>query len=276
MTAGEASLRSQPFLGDNRFSFARPGTPLQVLGYTGNWAYVYNPHTHGTAYVANNLLAPGDPPSRYAMWPSPPLVEQLQEMAVVTQDSILASYPSRDPEANFLQLRASTVEAVIGSVRGDDGALWYQTKDFYYLPAASLFLPSHAGSFDGRWIEATLLPTTTVVAYDGQEPARTMRAIRGVAQYPTPIGLFSIQRRVPNEIMDSRTIGIPRESPFGYYVTNVLYTQYFTPDGASLHDNYWSSNFGGVGSHGCLGLNLADSRWLWDWASLGTPVVVNP
>ena len=35
------------------------------------------------------------------------------------------------------------------------------------------------------------------------------------------------------------TVGIPHKSPFGYYVKNVLYTQYFTPDGASLHDNYW-------------------------------------
>ena len=94
--------------------------------------------------------------------------------------------------------------------------------------------------------------------------------------FPTPTGVFSILRRVPNETMDSMTLGIPHNSPYGYLVKNVLWTQYFTPDGASLHDNYWSSNFGGVGSHGCLGLSLADSRWLWDWASIGVPVVVNP
>ena len=78
-------------------------------------------------------------------------------------------------------------------------------------------------------------------------------------------------RRVPNETMDSMTLGIPHDSPYGYLVKNVLWTQYFTADGASLHDNYWSSNFGGVGSHGCLGLSLADSKWLWDWASIGVP-----
>jgi hypothetical protein len=69
----------------------------------------------------------------------------------------------------------------------------------------------------------------------------------------TYVNGHSMQRRVPNEIMDSLTVGIPHNSPFGYYVKNVLYTQYFTPDGASLHDNYWSSNFGGAGSHGVLG-----------------------
>ena len=112
--------------------------------------------------------------------------------------------------------------------------------------------------------------------YAGSEPIAHSRVSTGVPGRPTPTGVFSILRRVPNETMDSMTLGIPHNSPYGYLVKNVLYTQYFTPDGASLHDNYWSSNFGGVGSHGCLGLSLADSRWLWDWASIGTPVVVNP
>ena len=79
-----------------------------------------------------------------------------------------------------------------------------------------------------------------------------MLALRGIAKFPTPTGVFSIQRRVPNETMDSMTLGIPHNSPYGYLVKNVLYTQYFTPDGASFHDNYWSSNFGGAGSHGRL------------------------
>ena len=56
--------------------------------------------------------------------------------------------------------------------------------------------------------------------------------------------------------MNSDTIGIPRFGPGGYYLTNVLFTQYFTGDGASIHYNYWSSNWGYAGSHGCLGLTL--------------------
>ena len=67
-------------------------------------------------------------------------------------------------------------------------------------------------------------------------------------------GVFTILRRVANETMNSDTIGIPRFGPGGYYLTNVLFTQYFTGDGASLHYNYWSGNWGYAGSHGCLGL----------------------
>ena len=64
-----------------------------------------------------------------------------------------------------------------------------------------------------------------------------MLALRGVARFPTPVGVFSIQRRVPNETMDSMTLGIPHNSPYGYLVKNVLYTQYFTPDGATYAES---------------------------------------
>ncbi len=275
-TTGEASLRGQPNVADNRFGFARPGSPLQILSINGDWTYVFNPHTQGTAYVSSSLLAPGDAPSRYVSMPAPPLIDQLQETIVVTQDSILATYPSPVSDAMFTPLRASSIETINGTVLGADGAIWYQTSDFYYIPSNGVFLAGASGSYTGRWLEAKLLPSTRVVAYEGQTPVRTMLALRGIARFPTPTGVFSIMRRVPNETMDSMTLGIPHDSPYGYLVKNVLYTQYFTPDGASLHDNYWSSNFGGIGSHGCLGLSLADSRWLWDWASIGVPVIVNP
>ena len=276
VTTGDASLRSQPDIADNRFGFARPGTPLWVLGYTGDWAYVYNPHTQGTAFVYSNLLEPGSVPSRYIALQAPPLLDQFQDTVVLTEDSVLAYYPSPSPDAVFKPLSASDTESINGTVRGEDGAIWYQTSDFYYIPSSGVFVPSQSDSYTGRWLVATLLPITKVVAYEGQTPVRTMFALRGIPRFPTPTGVFSILRRVPNETMDSMTLGIPHDSPFGYLVKNVLYTQYFTPDGASLHDNYWSSNFGGVGSHGCLGLSFADSKWLWDWASIGTPVIVNP
>ena len=59
-----------------------------------------------------------------------------------------------------------------------------------------------------------------------------------------------------------------------YYLTNVLFTQYFTPDGASIHYNYWSSNWGYAGSHGCLGVAYNEAKFAWDWADVGTPVYV--
>jgi lipoprotein-anchoring transpeptidase ErfK/SrfK len=54
-----------------------------------------------------------------------------------------------------------------------------------------------------------------------------------------------------------------------------LFTQYFTGDGASIHYNYWSGNWGYAASHGCLGLTYADSAFLWSWAGLGTAISIH-
>src|SRR5579872_5821610 len=97
VTTGEASLRATPDLADNRFGFARAGTPLQILNSSGDWTYVYNPHTQGTAYVSSSLLAPGDAPSPYVSRPAPPLTDQIPDTVVLTEDTILANYPTPDP-----------------------------------------------------------------------------------------------------------------------------------------------------------------------------------
>jgi lipoprotein-anchoring transpeptidase ErfK/SrfK len=129
----------------------------------------------------------------------------------------------------------------------------------------------------GRWIDANL-STATVTAMQGNTPVYSALSTIGTVSHPTPTGNFTIQRRVANETMDSSTIGIPNDSPGGYYLTGVLYTQYFTGWGHSLHYNYWSpaSAFGSrAGSHGCLGLTLNDAKFFWDFATVGTPVIIH-
>jgi lipoprotein-anchoring transpeptidase ErfK/SrfK len=124
-------------------------------------------------------------------------------------------------------------------------------------------------------VDADLVDPTLVTAYEGDRPVYSALAIRGTSAWSTPVGTYSISRRVANETMSSDGLGIPRNAPGGYYVQNVLFTQYFTRDGAAIHYNYWSGNFGYPGSHGCLGMNYADSLWFWNWAGVGTPIVVH-
>lgn len=129
----------------------------------------------------------------------------------------------------------------------------------------------------GRWIDVDL-STQTTTAYVGSTPVYTAPSTAGTAAFPTPTGTFRILRRVANETMDSSTIGIPRNAPGGYYVTNVYYTQYFTDYGNALHANWWSPAraFGHYGtSHGCVGLRTGDAAWFWNFATIGTPVVIH-
>ncbi len=127
-----------------------------------------------------------------------------------------------------------------------------------------------------KWIEIDI-SEQRVTAWEGNRPVFTDLVSTGKAgKGLTPIGVFRIQRRVANATMDSRTIGIPPGHPLYYRLENVLYTQYFTPQGHAIHYAWWHNNFGQPMSFGCVNMRLATARWFWDWATLGTLVVVRP
>jgi lipoprotein-anchoring transpeptidase ErfK/SrfK len=128
---------------------------------------------------------------------------------------------------------------------------------------------------DERWI-AVNLTTQRAVAFVGAQPVRVALVTTGMPGWETPTGDFRVYRRVENETMDSEGLGIPVDSPEGWYVDNVLYTQYIY-SGITLHYNYWrpQSYFGNVpSSHGCVGLGYGDAKFFWDFADIDTRVVV--
>lgn len=275
-TAGpDVSIRTGPDLSAERLSLVRSGTLLRVLEGVDAWNQVYDPHADLTGYVHANLLEPAPEPAKFVYLPEVPIEAELATAMIATEDLPLYFYPSPDPQAQATTIEASARETIVGIVTGDDGATWFRTQDGYYLTQAGLFNGAAPHDFTGRWLDVSLSGSAHVVAYDEDATVRSFYAIKGTSRYPTPPGTWSIVRRVANETMDSTTVGIPRNGPGGYYLKNVLYTQYFRGTGESLHYNWWSSAWGLSGSHGCLGLSLADSRWLWDWATIGTPVSIH-
>jgi L,D-transpeptidase catalytic domain len=184
---------------------------------------------------------------------------------------------------------------VLDSVEGDDGDEWYRanlldgvTGDAIalgYLHNSLVRLPrmryTPHGSPDraddtGRHFEADLREPALLTAFEDGAPIWSTLTLKGTVSKATPSGFHRILWRVPNETMTSERVypPIPRDAPGGYYLRNVLFTQYFTSDGASIHYNYWSSNWGYAGSHGCLGVAYNEAKFAWDWADVGTPVYV--
>jgi L,D-transpeptidase catalytic domain/Bacterial SH3 domain len=276
-TTDLAYLRTSPDLQSDPVARVRAGTALRIIGDAGegNWSSVFEPRTSTTAYIRNDLLVPRETPSAFVYMAPPPVDMELDTVAIATEDLPLYFYPSPDPRARALNLEASNRENIVGTVKGVDGASWYATEDGYFLQPAGLFMANAPEEYGGRWLDVSLSGSARVVAYDDGAAVRSFHAIKGVARWPTPQGAWAIVRRVQNETMDSNTIGIPRNAPGGYFLKNVLYTQYFRETGESLHYNYWSSAWGAPGSHGCLGLSLGDSKWLWEWADVGTPVLIH-
>jgi hypothetical protein len=254
----------------------RKFTYLVVTDWVGEWVQVLNPRTRATGFVPGDAIGPADAPPDYIVADPPPAVDEINMDGRAVRGATLSFYPTPDPEAEMDKLSLNTPVKIVDSVEGDDGETWYRTPDGDYLPAGQVRLARPpTRTFTGRWIDVDLREPAMLVAYDGDQPVLTTLTIHGAGPRPTPLGVFTISRRVADETMNSDTIGIPRFGPGGYYLQHVLFTQYFTGDGASLHYNYWSGNWGYAASHGCLGLTYADSSFLWSWAGLGTPVSIH-
>lgn len=211
--------------------------------------------------------------------PLPAMAQEPQSFTgtVVTPELYVRTAPSASAplvETLFSGDKVAVVGEVLGeAVEGSYGT-WYQTVSGYYVYGRYV---AQSNGGPGRWIDVDLTKQIATAMVD-REPVYSALVAVGRASFPTPVGVFSILNRVENETMDSETIGIPNEADGGYYLPNVLYTQYFTNSGHALHYNYWvdPAAFGNFPtSHGCIGLMLADAQYFWDFADIGTPVVIH-
>jgi hypothetical protein len=267
-------LHAGPDPGTDTLAHVPQYSYLQILGYQGDWAYVYNPRARGTAYALSTILGPTDPPPSWVTAPPPASAASIEMMGRTVGSAAVAYYPVDDKFAYTSSLGHNVPILVHDRVQGADGSTWYRV-DGGYLAAKSVRLPRPpTRNYTGRWIDADLQEPAMLTAYEGSRIVLDTLTIKGTIANETPTGTFTIQRRVQDETMDSGTLGIDPHGPGGYHLEHVLNTQYFTNDGASIHYNYWSSNFGYSGSHGCLGVSLSDSQFLWNWADVGTPVVI--
>ena len=136
-------------------------------------------------------------------------------------------------------------------------------------PAATPFWAAFRD--DGKWIDVDLSLPQHLRAMQGDEQVFRDLVTAGVQRRTKP-GFCRIMHRVYNETMDSRTVPDATRS---YLLKDVLYTQYFHDDGSAIHYNWWASTWGAPGSQGCLGMRLDGAKFMWEWATFGTPLVIH-
>jgi lipoprotein-anchoring transpeptidase ErfK/SrfK len=126
----------------------------------------------------------------------------------------------------------------------------------------------------------------TAWMYENGVQVYTTPVTTGGPELPTDHGIFHIYlKESPFEFHSPWPVG----SPYYYPPTPVSFWMPF--DGAEgLHDASWRSNFGPgsnyqptdlgtgyyiLGTHGCVNLPYDAAQWVWDWAPVGTTVVVD-
>ena len=114
-----------------------------------------------------------------------------------------------------------------------------------------------------RWIEVDL-SEQTLTAWQGETVVLHTLISSGSSQYPTVRGTYQVRTKLPLE----RMIGP------GYDTPNVPWTMYFYR-GYAIHGAYWHNNFGTPVSHGCVNMRVEEAKALYEWASLGTEIVVH-
>ncbi|MCX5203359.1 L,D-transpeptidase [Streptomyces sp. NBC_00237] len=119
------------------------------------------------------------------------------------------------------------------------------------------------------------LAAHTMTVVRNGDVARVIPVSGGEERFKTREGVKTVLAKDGRVIMDSRTIGIPRDSPDGYY-DPYDWSMRETISGEYLHaapDN--AASFGKENvSHGCIGMSDANAKWLYGLSRVGDVIEV--
>jgi hypothetical protein len=138
----------------------------------------------------------------------------------------------------------------------------------------------------GRVVVVSLTEQTLRMYEDGKL-VKTILGVTGQMAAPTPVGLWHVFYMGTNLTFHSSE---PPDSPLwypptpinygmeyhwgGFYLHDATWRSYFGPGANLPHDDYTSGQYSDTGSHGCINMSLTNTAWLYNWVSIGTPVLV--
>lgn len=113
-----------------------------------------------------------------------------------------------------------------------------------------------------RWIQINV-SQQRLTAWEGKTQVYAVKISTGKKKTPTLTGIFNIQSKHKKTRMRGTDYDVP----------NVPYTMFYDGNYA-IHGAYWHRRFGTPVSHGCVNVAPNHAKWLFNWATLGTPVIV--
>ena len=113
-----------------------------------------------------------------------------------------------------------------------------------------------------RWIQIDL-SKQRLIAWEGDRVVYGSAISSGKKSTPTLVGTFNIQSKFKTTRMRGENYNVPNVPHAMFYQGNY-----------GIHGAYWHKRFGTPVSHGCVNLPPKHAKWLFEWASVGTSVVI--
>ena len=203
------------------------------------------------------------------------------------------SQPVADRAAVERRLQVSSSKPVTGVWHWfADNEVHYRPKAYWPSGAKVTLRASLAGTDAGRgvWgvadrtirftigerrISVVDVRTHRMRVTSGGRTLRVLPVSTGRAQYPTTNGVHFVLEKNPVKVMDSSTVGIPRNGPGGYY-QRVAWSVRISNSGEFVHAAPWSTGSQGRAnvSHGCVNLSTANAAWFYRLTRRGDVVEV--
>jgi lipoprotein-anchoring transpeptidase ErfK/SrfK len=165
--------------------------------------------------------------------------------------------------------------------------IWYRAPNYWQpgttitVRAALEGVPMGNGSYGDADRSATVTvgnknflyvdnATKQMQVYVNDQLVRTMPVSLGKPSTPSSSGFMVLMSKEPRATFDTRG------EPDGGYVVDVDWAMRLTWGGEYIHSAPWSVGSQGRTnvSHGCVNLSPANSKWLFDIAQVGDPIII--
>ncbi|GCF11331.1 hypothetical protein KDI_48950 [Dictyobacter arantiisoli] len=191
---------------------------------------------------------------------------------------------------------ASQAITVYGTATGEilsNGATWYRVSDqnsapqyiYSALVKTTKTVIVNPGSDNSGKVIKVNLTTQHIYAYNNGTIVYDALISSGQPNLLTPTGNFTIISKLHPATFYSPW---PQGSPYYYAPLHINYALGFQGTLLFLHDAYWRGNDFGpgtnvphtvagktmTGSHGCVEMSTADAAWFYNWAAIGTPLII--
>ncbi|MEA2683903.1 MAG: hypothetical protein QOK05_2231 [Chloroflexota bacterium] len=205
----------------------------------------------------------------------------------IRKDGQAALISSRNDGTMSNWLKLTALDPLVARVEAASGALAGTDLDQVARAAATVMVRNDtfhnklAAAMPDKVIEVSL-DGQHLWAYEKGKIVFDTLVTTGRPQLPTDSGPMSVLAKNSPWKMHSPW---PRSSRWWYPDTVVRKVLWFTATGEGLHDANWepnsmygpgSQNNQAIASHGCIHLPGTTVDWMYDWAPIGTPVIVIP